>query len=156
MQCLIATCCTDIESCKGKKIRIWLKSRATWQQLIDVWHLHGVYAACQGLSDLGNGPNQPTVTIIGECSASLQHAAPILSLVRARNSGFDKNLEPQLWQHIIDVWHLPGVYAACKGLADLGNGPNQPTATIIGEYSASLQHAALMLSLVRARNSGFD
>jgi len=40
-----------------------------------------VYAACQGLSDLGNGPNQPTATIIGEYSASLQHAAPILSLV---------------------------------------------------------------------------
>ena len=51
-----------------------------------------MYAACQGLSDLGNGPNQPTATIMGEDSASLQHAALILSLVRARNSGFDKNI----------------------------------------------------------------
>ena len=39
-----------------------------------------MYAACKGLSDLGNGPNQPTATIIGECSASLQHAALVLSV----------------------------------------------------------------------------
>ena len=57
------------------------------------------------------------------------------------------------WQHIIDVWHLPSVYVACKGLSDLGNGPNKPTATIIGEYSASLQDAALVFTLVRARIS---
>ena len=31
-----------------------------------------------------------------------------------------------------------------------------PSATIIGEYSASCHHGALILSLVRARNSGFD
>ena len=63
-----------------------------------------VYVACKGLSDLGNGPNKPTATIIGcEYSASLQGGALILSLVRARNSGSDKNLVPHLWQHIIDV-----------------------------------------------------
>ena len=55
-----------------------------------------MYAACKGLSDLGNGPNGPIVTIIGEYSASLQHAAPIVSLVRARNSGSDKNLATSL------------------------------------------------------------
>ena len=38
--------------------------------------------------------------------------------------------------HIIDVWHVPSVYVACEGLSDLGHGPNQPTATIIGGYSA--------------------
>ena len=38
------------------------------------------------------------------------------------------------WQHIIDVWHLPSVCVACKWLSDLGNGPNKPTATIIGEH----------------------
>ena len=48
------------------------------------------------------------------------------------------------------------MYVACKGLSDLGNGPNKPTATIIGEYSASLQDAALILSLVRARISDSD
>ena len=57
---------------------------------------------------------------------------------------------------MIDVWHLPSVCVACKGLSDLGNGPNKPTATIIGEYSASLQGGALILSLVRARKSGSD
>ena len=61
------------------------------------------------------------------------------------------------WRHIIDVWHLPSVYVACKGLSDLGNGPNKPTATIIGEYSASLQDdAALVFTLVRARISDSD
>ena len=45
---------------------------------------------------------------------------------------------PHLWQHSIDVCH---VYVACEGLSDLGNGPNKPTSTIIGEYSASLQDA---------------
>ena len=54
-------------------------------------------------------------------------------------------------------WHLPSVYVACKGLSDLGNGPNKPTATIIGEYSASLQDdAALVFTLVRARISDSD
>ena len=48
---------------------------------------------------------------------------------------------------------FPSVYAACKGLSDLGNGPNKPTATIIGECSASLQDAALVFTLVRARIS---
>ena len=43
------------------------------------------------------------------------------------------------------------MHVACEGLSDLGNGPNKPTATIIGEYSASLQDAALILSLVRVR-----
>ena len=50
--------------------------------------------------------------------------------------------------------HVPSVYVACEGLSDLGIGPNKPTATIIGEYSASLQDGALILSLVRARISG--
>ena len=43
------------------------------------------------------------------------------------------------------------VYVACKGVSDLGNGPNKPTATIIGEYSASLQDAALVFTLDIAR-----
>ena len=43
------------------------------------------------------------------------------------------------------------MYVACKGLSDLGNGPNKPTVAIIGEYSASLQDAALVFTLVRAR-----
>ena len=49
-----------------------------------------MHVGCEGLSDLGNGPNWPAATIIGECSASLQYAALILSLVRVRNSGFGK------------------------------------------------------------------
>ena len=48
------------------------------------------------------------------------------------------------------------MYVACKGLSDLANGPNKPIVAIIGEYTASLQGAALILSLVRARNSGSD
>ena len=48
------------------------------------------------------------------------------------------------------------MYAACKGLSDLGNGPNQPTATIIGEYSASLHDGALILRRVRASISVSD
>ena len=115
-----------------------------------------MYVACKGLSDLGNGPNKPIATIIGECSASLQDAALVFTLVRARISDSDKNLATFLTTHIIDVWNHPSVYVACKGLSDLGNGPNKPTATIIGEYSASLQDGALILSLVRARNSGSD
>ena len=60
------------------------------------------------------------------------------------------------WQHIIDVWHLPSVYVACKGLSDLDIGPNKPTATIIGEYSALCHHGALVFTLVRARISDSD
>ena len=43
-----------------------------------------LYVACSGLSDLGNGPNKPTATIIGECSASLQDAALVFTLVSGR------------------------------------------------------------------------
>ena len=53
--------------------------------------------------------------------------------------------------HIIDVWHVPSVYVACEGLSDLGHGPNQPTATIIGWYSASYHHGTVILTLVVAR-----
>ena len=47
---------------------------------------------------------------------------------------------------------FPVCIVACKGLSDLGNGPNKPTATIIGEYSASSHDGALILSLVSTAN----
>ena len=43
------------------------------------------------------------------------------------------------------------MYVACEGLTDLGHGHNQPTATIIGEHSASYHHGTLILTLVIAR-----
>ena len=55
--------------------------------------------ACKGLSDLGNGPNKPTATIIGECSASLQDAALVFTLVGVRISDSDKNLATFLTTH---------------------------------------------------------
>ena len=60
-----------------------------------------MYVACKGLSDLGNGPNKPTGTIIGECSASLQDAALVFTLVRVREriSDSDKNLATFLTTH---------------------------------------------------------
>ena len=60
------------------------------------------------------------------------------------------------WPHIIDVWDDHSVYVAREGLSDLGHGPNQPTETIIGKYSASYSyhHGALIFTLVRARSSG--
>ena len=58
-----------------------------------------VCVACKWLSDLGNGPNKPTATIIGEFSASLQDAALVFTLVRARISDSDKNLATFLTTH---------------------------------------------------------
>jgi len=43
------------------------------------------------------------------------------------------------------------VYVACEGLSDLGHGPNKPIATIIGEYSASYDDGALILTLRSGR-----
>ena len=65
-------------------------------------------------------------------------------------------LQTKIWPnffttHTIDVWHVPSVHVACEGLSDLGHGHNQPTATIIGEYSASYHHGTLILTLIRAR-----
>ena len=54
-----------------------------------------------------------------------------------------------------DMFHVPSVYVACEGMSDLGNGPNKPTATIIGQYSASSHDGALILSLERARILNF-
>ena len=115
-----------------------------------------LHYSCGGLSDLGHGPNKPTQTIIGEYSATFHDGALVFTLVRVRISESDTKIWLHFWQHIIDVWHLPSVYVACKGLSDLGNGPNKPTATIIGEYSASSQDAGLVLTLVRARISDSD
>ena len=60
------------------------------------------------------------------------------------------------WPHIIDVWHVPSGYVACEGLLGLGHGPKQPTETIIGEYSASCHHGALIFTLVGAKIPGSD
>ena len=91
--CLIARCCTDIYSGQGENFRIWPKSGLTfWPHISDVWHVPSVYGACEGLSDLGHGPNQPTATIIGEYRVSCHHGALIFTLVRARISGSDQNL----------------------------------------------------------------
>ena len=60
------------------------------------------------------------------------------------------------WWHIIDVWHVLMSYYTYEGLSDLGNWPNQPPATIIGECSPSYHHGALIFTLVRARISGSD
>ena len=112
-----------------------------WPHIIDVWHLPSVYVACKGLSDLGNGPNKPTATIFCEYNASLQDAALVFTLVRARISDSDNNLAAFLTTH---HWCLASssVYVACKGFSALGNGPNKPTATIFCEYNASLQTSA--------------
>ena len=58
-----------------------------------------MYVACEGLSDLGDGPNKPTSSIIGEHSASLQDAALLFTLVRAKISDSDKNLATFLTTH---------------------------------------------------------
>ena len=49
------------------------------------------------------------------------------------------------------------MYVADEGLSDLGNGPNKPTATIIGEYSAPYHDGALTSTwFFRVRISGSD
>ena len=73
-----------------------------------------MYAACKGVSDLGNGPNKPTATIIGEYSASYHDGALIFTLSRREIQDLTK-IWLDFWQHIIDVWRVSGVYAACKG-----------------------------------------
>ena len=66
-------------------------------------------------------------------------------------SDSDKNLATFLTTRIIDVWNLPSVYVAFKGMSDLDNGPNKPTATIIGECSASQFDGALISTWFRPR-----
>ena len=157
IQCLIPSWCTDIYSGQGENFRIWPKSGLTfWPHIIDVWHVPSVYVACEGLSDLGHGPNQPTATIIGEYSASCASWCTDIYSGQGENFRIWPKSGLTFWPHIIDVWHVPSVYVACEGLSDLGHGPNQPTATIIGEYSASYHHGALIFTLVRVRISGSD
>ena len=135
--------------------KIWLDF---WQHIIDVWHVSGVYAACKGSSDLGNGPNKPTATI------SLVNTVPHIMMVHWYSlwSGREfQDLTKTIWPnflttHMIDVWHIHRSQATCRGLSDLGIGPNKPTATIIGEYSASYHHGALISTWFRARISGSD
>ena len=43
------------------------------------------------------------------------------------------------------------LHYTCEGLSDLGNGPNKPPATIIGEYSASYHHGTLISTWFRRR-----
>ena len=84
--------------------KIWLNFQ---RHIIDVWHEPRVYVACEGLSDLGIGPNQPTATIIAEYSASYHHGALTFTLVRAREFQDVSKIWLHFWRHIIDVWHLP-------------------------------------------------
>ena len=70
--------------------------------MTDVWHVPSVYVACEGLSDLGHGPNQPTATIIGEYSASYHHGTPILSLVKVR---IDPQLQTKIWPNFLTTHH---------------------------------------------------
>ena len=51
---------------------------------------------------------------------------------------------------------MSDIFTVTKELVkdDLGHGPNKPTATIIGEYSASYHHGALTFTLVRERSPG--
>ena len=87
----------------------------------------------------------------------LHHAALILSLVRVRNPGFlDKNLATTL----INTSLMSDIFLMCmmivKGCQTLVMGPTrllqQPLVSTVPHY---LQHAALILSLVRVRNPGF-
>ena len=77
IQDLIPRCCIDIESCKGEKFRIWQKSghifgnTSLMSDMFLVCML--LVKGCQTLARLGNGPNKPTATIIGEYSASFSH-----------------------------------------------------------------------------------
>ena len=86
------------------------------QHIIDVWHVHSGYATCKGLSDLGNGPNKPTATIIGECSASQFDGAHWYLLGSGREFQDVTKIWPNFLQHIIDVWHVRFGYATCNGL----------------------------------------
>ena len=124
--------------------------------IIDVWHVHYVGGCtCKGLSDLANGLNQPTTTIIGEYSASYHDGALISTWFRVRISGCLTKIWPNIFRwHIIDVWHVHTLAdALVNGLLDLANGLNQPTATIIGEYSASYHDGALISTWFRVRIS---
>ena len=117
-----------------------------------------VCVACKGLSDLGNGPNQPSATIIGEYLASylISWWCTDIYLVQGNNFRIWQKSGLTFWWHIIDVWHLPTLHYVCKGLSDLGNGPNQPYATIIGQYSASYHYGVLISTWFRVRILGFD
>jgi len=93
VQCLIPSWCTDIYSGHGENFMIWPKFGLTFRpHIIDVWHVPSGYGACEGLPDLGHGPNQPTASFIGEYSASYHHGALIFTLVMTRISGSDQNL----------------------------------------------------------------
>ena len=71
-----------------------------------------MYVACEGLSDLGHGRNQPTATIIGQYIASYHDGAPILILVVVQidpSLAFDQNLA-----HLFDHTSLmSGMFAVC-------------------------------------------
>ena len=91
------------------------------------------------LSDLGNGPNQPTATIIGEYSASYHHGTLRYSLWSLSEFILLTKILPNfLTTHHWCLACSQCVYVACEGLSDLGHGPHQPNATISGEYGASI------------------
>ena len=62
-----------------------------------------MYVACEGMSDLGNGPNKPTATIIGEYSASYHDGALIYPLAPRQELQDLTQICPAIRRHIIDV-----------------------------------------------------
>ena len=73
-----------------------------------------------------------------------------------------KRKTPEKFKFFGSLWgffvcsDVPTLHYDCKVLSDLGNGPNKPTVTIIGEYIASHHCGALISTWFRVRISGSD
>ena len=149
---------TDIYLVHGENFRIWQKSGLTscWQHIIDVWHVPSIP------KQLVNGCQTLVIDPTRLLQQSLVNTVPHIVMVHwyLLGSGREFHDLTKIWpnfsQHIIDVWHVHFGYATCNGLSALGNGPNKPTATIIGEYSASYCDGALISTWFSARISRSD
>ena len=156
MQRLTIWWCTDIYLVQAENFRIWQKSGLTFRNTSLMSDMYIVamqlVMGCQLLV------MDPTSLLQQSLVNTVPHIVMVhwYLLVPVRELHDLTKILPNFSQHIIDVWHVHSGYVTCKGLPDLGNGPNKPTATIIGKYSASLQDAALVFTLVRARISDSD
>ena len=72
----------------------------------------------KGCQTIGKGPNKTTATIIGEHSASYIMMVHWYLLFSGQEFQDLIKILLHFLQYIIDVWHVPSVYVACKGLSD--------------------------------------
>ena len=157
IQCLIATCCTVMESCKGEKFRIWQKSSHNFD---NTSMMSDIFLVCMLVV-------KGCQTLVMDPTSLLQQSLVWIQCLIATCCTVIESCKGEkfrIWQkssHNFDNTSLMSdIFLVCmlvvKGCQTLVMDPTSLLQqSLVNTVRHYLHHAALILSLVRVRNSGF-